>query len=260
MNERIDPRLEMGGNNPPLADQLNISEREIIDAAEAIAKRANDAPKTIDDKNAEAATALIGSIVVDAQALFARLEKRRAVVKDPYLRGGQAVDLFFGGAKDRMTLIAGLLPRRIKTYRDAKRAEEQRLAAEEAERQRKEEAERLRAAAAAEAKGRQATAVLEQERAKTAATAAAAAQTRVEQAQAPMSVQPAKTAVSEDLTMTTTAEWTYEVKRLDLVDLAVLRPFFKPDHLQAAIKAAVKGGVRELNGVRIYQEEAIKFR
>ncbi len=54
--------------------------------------------------------------------------------------------------------------------------------------------------------------------------------------------------------------WTGEIESAAAIDLEVLRRYFKEDDFQRAINAAVRDGVREIRGVKIYQKAQISVR
>lgn len=282
MNEAVNPREVIGGNEPPLSEQLKLSEEALAARVEALAERANKLPRKLVDATADSDIAEIGAVVRDASALSREVEKRRVAVKQPYLEAGQTVDEFFKAMSGRMDRVAKAFTDLVAKYREEKRlaeakakveAERQRFEAERAaaaerERLARAEEERLRKEAEdAAARGRAATAKLAQERAQAASAAAAEANAALEVASVakPPEVAPAplvatKTEVAPDLTLGATLEWAHEITDLAHLDLEVLRPYLKPDHVEAALKMAVRQGVRTCAGAKIYQREKVSFR
>lgn len=135
-----------GDNNPPLEDRLPIDYLALVDSVEALAKRAEGAPKEIDS---DAAHDPVANLVKDIQSAFKKAEAYREDEKAPYLKGGQIVDSFFNSHKSRLAGMKERLEKRIKTYLDAKadRERKERQEAERVQRERerlaREEAERV---------------------------------------------------------------------------------------------------------------------
>jgi Tfp pilus assembly protein FimV len=69
-----------------------------------------------------------------------------------------------------------------------------------------------------------------------------------------------RTVTPSGLTAGAREEWTFEIDVYDEIPLAALRPYFKRDAVEAAIRLAVKQGVRELQGVTIKKGLKATFR
>lgn len=54
--------------------------------------------------------------------------------------------------------------------------------------------------------------------------------------------------------------WTGELEDIKTLDLEILRAFFKADDINKAIKAAVKSGIRNIRGAKIYEEDKLTIR
>lgn len=54
--------------------------------------------------------------------------------------------------------------------------------------------------------------------------------------------------------------WTGDIEALPAIDLEVLRKYFAEDSIQKAINAAIRDGVREIRGVKIYQKVQLAVR
>lgn len=52
--------------------------------------------------------------------------------------------------------------------------------------------------------------------------------------------------------------WTFDIRDRSAIPAAVLWPYFSEDEINAAVARAVRGGVREMPGVRIYQTETAR--
>lgn len=54
--------------------------------------------------------------------------------------------------------------------------------------------------------------------------------------------------------VTTTTRWTFEIEAYDLIPILKIRGFFTDDEIKAAVARFVRGGGRELPGVRIFED------
>jgi hypothetical protein len=257
----MDTRLERG-DAPGIGDNLSrltIVERltetyaDLTREIEEIAERANKAPREI---KTEADLDVVGVIVKDVKAVGKRAETMRKAEKEPHVIAGREIDGWFGLLSDRLTRIEGAFTKAANAYHDRIAAERRAKAEAEARRAREEETRRLDAARKAEEDGRLANAA-------THTAAAEAAERHAEQAEAQATARP------EELTRTTTAsgvtasaksEWTFAVENYDAIDVNKLKPYLKRDAVDAAVKMAVKMGVRELAGVKIYETTKSSFR
>lgn len=274
MNELVNPRAVLGDNSPPLSERLEIDEADLKAAAEAIAQRANELPRKVEGVTDEV-LAVIGAVVRDAEAQSKTIEKRRVVVKRPWLEAAQTVDTFFGSISGRMDRIATAYTKFARDVRDdrrrveaARHAEEQRKA-QEAQRAADEAARKAREdAEAAAAKGRAATAALAKQRADELQAQAdreaelarqREAQAAADAARAAVQPQAVKTELAPDLTMAVKGEWEGRLVDRTQVDWAVLGPHISLKEIEAAVKRAVKSGVRGCRGVEIKFVEDVKF-
>ena len=218
-----------------------------------MADLANLGPKSI--KGPEQLDA-VGQIVIGAAALVKKIDSARTVEKDPFLRGGQEVDAWFKPYAERMKRIKDAFTALASDYQRKVAAEARAKAEADAKRAREEEQRRLEAQRKAEEEGRNRHAEQHAGAAEKAAIAA-------EQAEAVAAAAP------KDLVRTTTAsglvaggrnDWVSEIFDYDAIPLDKLRPYFKRDAIEAAIRLAVKQGVREIGGVRIFEEVKATFR
>lgn len=222
--------------------------------------------------------------VVEIRDEIERLKEKFKVEKEPYLRGGQAVDQFFKDLADELKKVQGEVAARGKVFTDKKiAAERERLRQEEVERRRTAEEADARArklskeAAEAEAAANRArnpgrVEALSDDARKKMETAADA---RVESQVAAIDANAARNAVearSADIgrvrfsgtgRMATVRQVGY-VELLDAakVDLEALRPYFKPEHLLAAgktfgkqtnHKVALRGFLIEMRDEAVYK-------
>jgi hypothetical protein len=62
------------------------------------------------------------------------------------------------------------------------------------------------------------------------------------------------------ITASARTEWAFEIVAFDAVPLDALKPYFKRDAIDAAIRLAVRQGIRDLPGVRIFEDVKSSFR
>lgn len=252
----IDPRLTIGGNNPPplreiLAERFARTSMEI----DQLAKRADGAPKKVVDDEQFGA---VGDIAKDARTLSKSIEEKRKVEKEPFLQGGRDVDAFFGTLTDRVKRIADTLQARADEYARAKAAEERRKREEEARRLAAEE-QRQREIAEREAERNRPTASAKHEdRANYAQERAAAAAAGAEARAAELT----RTRSAAGTVASARTSWDFEITDIGKVPLDTLRPFIKREHIEQAIRSFVRinKDAVPLEGVRIFENVKANFR
>lgn len=250
------PAAGIGHNQPPEAtipERLADTYGEATQQADMIAARANEAPRQIiDDEWLKKA----GDIGADALKLWKTIEAARNAEKAPYLAAERQVDGFFKPTLERLDRIKRAMLDRAGAYNRAKADAERRVREEEARRQREAADLARQEAEQAAAAGRMDDAMADLAGAQVAAAAASEAAA-------------AATAPAADLTrtrsgagtlITTRTVWAFEVTDFDAIPIDRLKPYLKREHVEQAIRLAVKQGVRDLPGVRIFQEEAAQFR
>lgn len=245
-----------GDNFPPsptIPERLSEAYADIIADIDAIAGRANRAPKEVKTKDDFDA---VGEIVKAATAAFKRADKARETEKAPFLKAGTEVDGWFRTPKDRMSCIIEALTERANAYNKRIAAEQRAKAEAEMRRAREEENRRLEAARKAEEDNRLADAAKHTAAAEVAAEKAEAATIKA-------------TASVEEITKTTSAAgvksaaktvWKHEIQDYAKLDVNAIKPYLKREAVDDAIKMAVKLGLRELSGVKIYEDTETKFR
>ncbi|WP_244396161.1 hypothetical protein [Afipia carboxidovorans] len=261
-----DPRLGIGGNNPPAEFSLEdlvtalpatLAEafaKRIADEVEPIANRANEAPERFaSDEDLAAAT----EIVNDAQAAWNEFEKLRKNQKDPFKRGGEEVDDFFRPPLQRLTRIKDAFAKRATDYNREKRRKAEEAARVERERLEREAEEARKKAAEAAEFGDQDEAI---EHLQTAATV----ETKIEE------VASAPAIPAEDMTVRgasggtarSRTEWAFEIEDFSKIDLNALRDFIAPEAVDKALKAYVKlrKNTAKIEGVRFFEDEKATFR
>lgn len=231
----------IGDNNPPLADRLAIDHANLLAEVDALAARANAAPKKItDDASAEA----VAKVRKDATAFFKNVDMIRTDVKEPHLQASRTVDDFFRPmlerAKKMREFFAGVeddRARELAAEERRRREEEARKAREEEQRQR-EIAERQAAAARPVAAAK----------AEDKAEAAAVRAERLEVA--PVVLDGAK------------AEWAFRITSPDAIDLNALRAFIPLEAIEKALRQHMRihKGSRPIQGVEFFEDFKAKRR
>jgi hypothetical protein len=231
-----------------ISASLSESQTDLLAEVNYLALLANKAPREIDSEDGLSA---IAKLVVDARALTKKVDDARKEAKDPYFRAGQEVDNFFRAPLERLARIRDVFQAIADKYQRAKAEAERRRREEEARAAREEETRRREATQRAEEQG-------QRQRAKTQTAKADAAADRADEAEAAAAAPLAahvETRVSDDgVKAGAKGEWTFEIVDLDQIDYAKLGPFFKPEHIGVALKAAVKQGRRDFGpGVRVFE-------
>lgn len=249
-------------NEPPAIDLLRdgLAERhgDLMTRAGELIVAADRAPATVQDDETAGKT---GDFIKQLTACIKNAEAARVVEKEPHMAAGRAVDAWFkNGIIDPLTNIKKLIEARLGTYARRK-ADEERLRREEEFRKAQEEVERLRREAEEKAK------TLEKPSQVEAAVGAAQAFDRA--AEEARKAQLAAEATPADLARTRgdygsvsslRRAWTFDgLDRSDL-DLETLRPFLPLDGLEKAVRAYIKGGGRQLKGVRIFETTEVVVR
>jgi hypothetical protein len=243
-------------NLPP--DPLEFLRAELADANADLIERADRliegvarVPEEIADEDL---AAKVSDFVRQIAACAKLADERRTTAKQPYLDAGRTIDGYFKKIADGLDRGKKTLLDRLTVYQRRK-AEEARRAAEEIERQRREEerkareeAERQIAAAKTDADVQraidaEAAANLARDEAAKAATLAAAKPAELSRTRGDLG------AVSS-LRRT----WRYELLNLD----AVPRQYLVLD--PARVNAAIKQGVRDIAGLRIFADESTVVR
>lgn len=216
-----------------------------------------------DDASNSQAVEMIGQ----AKKLSSAIEAKRKEVTDPYLRVKQTVDGHVKIVRDRLSGIVITLERKIGPYlqkkenerREAERKaeEERRRLQEEADRKAREEAARLAAEAKARAAAEGADKKTQEEAAKQAALQAE-----------PAPVVVVETVPDETKTKTSSAtaglkkEWTWELEDIRSLPDDIIEQRWNEivKAVAPAINPRVKAGVRNIPGVKIFQQAKINTR
>jgi hypothetical protein len=236
MNMQTNPSPIGHNQPPPITEVLSENQAALLGEVEALARLAGSAPNEV---KSELDLDTVGKIVRAAADLAKRADGARVAEKDPYLVGGREVDAFFKAPLDRLDRIKKVMTDRASIY--------QRKVADAAREKAAAEAKRLRDEEAA---------------AKTADMAK-------EASQAAKAAEQTAAAPVADLTRTVTqsgilagakSSWVFEVTDWTAIPLEKLRPYLKHEAIEAAIRAAVKIGERDLAGVRIFEQATATFK
>lgn len=202
-------------------DELLVRKAELIDAMQRV-------PDEIGD---DAVSGKVGDFVKQLTSCGKALDDARKQEKEPFLEAGRQVDAFFRGPIDEIDAAKKECARRQTAYLTKKEA---------AERARlKAEADALAAKAKDEAALEAAIKIEE------AATSTKAAElTRVTS--------------NHGTTVSLRSEWTFRNLDREAIDLGKLRPYLPIDALEKAVRAAIKAGVRKIDGVEIYENKVAR--
>jgi hypothetical protein len=244
----------IGDNKPPdLLETLAEDHAPLRHEIEKLADRANSTPHEI---KSEADLDAIGTLLKDTRELARKAEKERTTTKEPYLVSGRTVDQYFKTLTDRLVRIGDVFQKIADKHARAVAAAARAKADADAKAAREEAARREAAARKAE----------EDNRKKNAETHAAKADVALQAAEAAEAVAAApvkelvQTMTASGLSAGAKDNWTFEIVDFSAIDLNKLRPLFKRDAVEAAIRQAVRNGEREIAGVRVYKEVKATFR
>jgi hypothetical protein len=246
----------VGHNQPPpqtISERLYESYQALRELVGDIAERANSTPKAI---KSQADFDLIGTLIKDANELTKKVEGVRVTEKEPYLKGSREVDSFFKALADRLSRVTSVFQKLADDHQRAIVAEARRKAEEAARLARYEEEKRLMLLAKAE----------KENRAKHAEQHAAKAEEAAEQARHAELVVNARAAdlarqcLDSGIVASSRESWTFEITDYDAISFDQLRQYLKREHVEQAIRQAIKMGHRNLAGVRIFESTKATFR
>ena len=248
-------REHIGANQPDHIDQIRARLTQdyanIATTTTALLARARELPKEIDGKQSlDKYTDAIKDIRSAAQHITAT----RKAEKDPFKRGGEAVDAFFQDFVGRLEAAMTVLQQRQGGYLRAQEEAARRKALDEAARL---ECEAEEARKRAEASSRPSTIEKHSVAASTAQAGADAAAERAEASPADL-IRTGRTARGGMATLT--RQWKGEIEDAAAIPLELLRPYLSPEAIERAVNAAVRAGVREIPGVRIYEDARSQVR
>lgn len=231
----------IGDNNPPspveaLVQNLAEANADLIARRDALVASAGTWPTTLED---EGIAARVTDAVRQLKAAIKSAESRRDEAKRPHLDAGRAVDAFFKHTiADPLDSAARTLTDRLTIYQRAK-ADAERRVREDAEARAREEAARLAASMTDADHASLDRAIAAEETARQAGSAAIAKPAEL-----------SRTRGDFGAVASLRTRWTFAV-----TDLAVVpREYLSLD--TAKVNAAIKAGVREAPGLRIFQEQS----
>lgn len=252
----------IGHNRPPVVDFYRDANALLPDYLVtdnvAITKRCDElmaaygrAPAVIENDEIAGKTA---DFIRQIAACVKVAEDKRKADKEPTIEAGKLIDTFFSGVKTTLNGASTDLTTRVTAYlqkkaRDelARRAEEERVAQAEAARIQREADE---AAAAVTTETTLETAIVKEEQ-------ATEAQQVAQKASAAVHVRPAelsRTYSTGGSVASLKASWVGTIVNRETLDLNALRPYFTVAELEKALRAAVKAGIRKIEGAEIKEE------
>ena len=244
MEAHQDPRLGIGGNNPPtdaeiLRETLAEKNADILQRAADLIAAADRAPDKIeDDETKEKITDFLGSIAKCEKAL----EGKRISEKEPYLTLGRVVDGFFKLHTDKLAKARA----KVKPALDARLVWERE---QERKRQLEEAAEKKRLAdeqAAAAAALEQANMPKHAEKAMDAAVATEQQANRMEQKAAGKISVTARG--SDGASASLRSVWKIECTDRNALDLELIRHHLTADAIQQALNSVLKTLAKPVDG------------
>lgn len=249
------PLARIGGNSPPIADQMALAYEQLeADVTAALAKARDELPPTIEsDDDVGMVANYVKQIVKPLQS---RIEAAEELEKRPLMNATDAVRGFFRGKSQRLDQALAALNKRVKAYQDAVAAKKRAEAAERARVLREAEEAARRQAAEAQANANRAAAAAASEAARVAAIQAQSQ----EAASIAKGADHARVKTTDGATATVQTFWAHEVLDLQAIPPAILWPFISDQAKLAAITAFVKAGNRELPGCRIYEDTRPTYR
>lgn len=239
-------------NNPPtkieeLRLQLAWDNAKLTGRKDELLGSVARAPETVESDEAAGKFADLIKLI---SAAMKAADTARVAAKEPHLEAGRAVDGFFKATlTDPLDKAKRTLQARLDAFLQAKAAKARREAEEAAKRQR-EEAERLAAQAAAT--GSDET----MDKAVAAETQAVVSETVAEAKASTLSQTRGDYGAHASLRTT----WEGEIADRGALDLEALRPYLALADLEKALRGAIKAGVREIKGARIFEKQSAVVR
>lgn len=224
-------------NNPPsdaaiLRDQLGETHAELAKRADELIAGVSRMPPAIEDEATEKRAIEFAKQIGAHEKLC---DGTRKAIKQPYAEAVKIVDAFFGGMVDPLKTGRDVVLRKLTAFQTAK-AEAERKAREEAARIAQEEA--AKAIAAVETNADLDNAIAKEEQAVAAVQATEATTADLSRTRGTF---------GSTASLRTTTEFTIEDVN------SVPREFLMVN--DAAIRAAIKAGRREIPGVKIFQKQ-----
>lgn len=251
----------IGHNNPPIVDiepitsRLETNNAELLSRKDQLLARAAESPNFIADGDDDGA-GLLGNLIRDIAAANKDAEARRVGEKEPILKAGNLVDGFFKARIMNPLATAHGERSRVLTSFSVRKAAAARAKLEaEAARLRAEEDARRKAAEAAAAAIQNEVDLRRAVAAEKVVAQSAAITVKAERAAAAPPADLARARTDTGTLMSLRKETVVEITDTTGVDLNTLRPYFKVDHIESAIRLAVRQGVKNIPGVNVYEKE-----
>jgi hypothetical protein len=243
-----------GHNLATTTDILKDRFQPLIDEAEAIAQRANDAKDALTDGNisTDDQSAKLVEIGVDAGKLASKIDKTRLATTEPLRNEVDEINDFFNAIATRMKRVKGAFEMLVGAYDRKKRDEERRAAAAAAE-EAAAEAKRKLEEASASSNSVEGEVILQE-----AARAEHRAQHLAGQALA-AGTGPTRT---EGGTVSQRTNWTFRITDASKIDFNKLRPHFGIADVEKALRGYVKANrdTAPLAGVEFFPDTKAQFR
>lgn len=233
-----DQSASIGHNFDPLdpeAIRARLADKHgaLLTRASSLTEAAARLPEKIED---DETNAKMGDFVKQIGGAHKALEAARKTEKAPYDDAGKVVHGFFTGPQGKLEEVKRTAEARMSGYMRAK--------ADAERKRREEEARRL----AEEAAAKNDESAFEQ------------ASGEVEMIEASKPAEMVRQHSDLGTVATLRTSWEFEVLDRAKVDLEALRPYLGADAVDKAIRAAIRAGVREIGGVRIYQDQKASIR
>lgn len=259
MDDTMNPGLRGIGDNSGsvdeaarIRDNLDEKHRALLNRADQLLEAEDRVPPEISDDDQ---AGKVGDLVRLITAATQAAELARKTEKEPHMAAARTVDGFFKEVTEPLDALKIRVSRRLTAYLTAK-AERERRAREEEARRLREEAEKQAAAAAQVEAAAPAAAAIVMEQALATEVQAAVAQRAAEAKPAELS----RTRGDVGSVASLKTRWTGEVVDRAALDVAALAPYIPAAALQTALNGAIKAGVREIKGCRIFQETTATVR
>lgn len=231
----------------------NLAEKHAALAArrDQLLKAEGRVPEISDDDQAGKVGDLVRLITAAVQAA----ELARKAEKEPHMAAARSVDGFFGSISEPLADLKTRVGRRLTAYLTAKAERERRAREDEARRLREEAEKQAAAAAQVEAAAPAAAAIVMEQAIATEAQAVQAARAATAK---PAELSRTRGDVGSVASLKT--RWIGEVSDRAALDVSALAPYIPAAALQTALNGAIKAGVREVRGCRIFQEQTAAVR
>jgi hypothetical protein len=236
-----------------LREQLAEDHAQLRHDVETLAGRANVGPKII---ASPADLDAVGKLVVDARALWKKVDKTRETEKSPHLQAGRDVDAHFSVLLDRLKRIGDAFQKIGDEHQREVAAEKRRQAEAEARALREEEDRQREIAQRAADADRPKVADKHEAKAEDLGERAAQA----EAAAGAKAADLVRTRTDSGVSASASTKWVGTISDWAALDVVAITPYIKREALEAAVNQAVRMGVRSIKGVDIRQDTKATFR